>query len=209
MRQRPRLELLGRDRVVEVLGGDRVDRERRQVAQVACGSARSTVSLRLLGRALDAGRERARAARGRSSAPRSRRARRRACRGRARSSPARCRSRSTTSAPGPRVAVAVDGDRAVAVAARGAGRTGSPTRNRPRFSQHRDGAAPHSDFAREHVAARGPAPRRAASSGCPRPRTSGCMPGARLDAAAAEVAPVGREVLPGGDVQRAAVGAAR
>ena len=36
--------------------------------------------------------------------------------------------------------------------------------------------------------------------------TSGVMPGALLDAAAAEVAPVGREVLADRDVERAAVG---
>ena len=83
------VELLGRDRVVEVLRRRRIDGERRQVAEVACGSRRpGSLRPRSAPRAPPADRSGA-AARGRASAPRARRARRRG--GRAAARPCRAR----------------------------------------------------------------------------------------------------------------------
>ena len=204
---------LGGDRVVEVARRRRVDRERRQVAQVAArgdvagGRCRAPRAPR--GRR--PGRSAA-AARGRASAPRSRRARRpagrsgaRPCRARARPSAARARGRRRAprgrgrrSIRRPRSKNGVGGQEAPALDEHATTRRApSARRGAPRSSPELAG-----DDARAPCAA----PRRASSSGSSTRRaTSGSMP-ARLAVPRAEVAALGREVLADRDVQRAAVG---
>ena len=203
---------------------DRVDREGRQAVQVAARrvvggrAGRSTASRAARSTPAGSGG----AARGAGGRPPGRRARRRG--GRAAAPPGRAppRRAPAAGARGDRA-----GRRGRARRSRGGPRpkTGSPVRKRPRASSRTTSGSPGAGPA-------GPPPR-------PPPGPDGSRAGATddadglvqalvgrrgghvlgrdvgqdalpgLDAAAAEVAPVGREVLAGGDVQRAAVGAAR
>ena len=249
-RVRPPLELLGRDRVVEVARGDGVDRERRQVAQVAAARARRAGCSRAssAARSTPGGNERRR--------PRS-------------SISASITSRATSGEPSTRTTLARAPPRSGLTSASSPGRASCGARpivtRRPRskkrladeepraaLEQHdgrrpacagcvlvgagtarwtvrassRPPAPPVAAAARErrragacHVMSCAGSPPRARPCAAPARASSACgvfgvvagddvrlQAGAGLDAAAAEVAALGREVLAGGDVERAAVG---
>ena len=210
------------------LRGRRVDRERRQVAQVAPRATSPRARRRRLARlALDERAKRRRRPRSSISASSTSRA----TSGRP--------SRAQRPSPWPAARAVRRDQHEVAGAARGPARpvdvtrrprskNGSAVRKRPRFSSTRRRPAARGPPARLDAPRAAPRARRRltrpradradrdverlvalASSGRPSRPTSGSMPAPCLTPPPPRLRPLGREVLADGDVERAAVGAAR